>query len=97
MSDFNFFQLKQELNLKESDLSELEKGGDIMDVWMDSGVAWNLSKNENGKFEQADVIIEGLDQFRGWFLSTLLTSMAINVGFKKIWLSNFWVTKKWVI
>ena len=45
-----------------------------MDIWFDSGVSWNsvLPKNK-----QADVYIEGIDQFGGWFQSSLLTSVAI--------------------
>lgn len=48
-----------------------------MDVWLDSGVAWhtlNLSSEES-----ADVVLEGVDQFRGWFQSLLLTSVAARV------------------
>lgn len=57
-----------------------EKGGDIMDVWLDSGVAWHTLKTSkcSGNFAKADVVVEGVDQFRGWFQSSLLTSMAIN-------------------
>ncbi|XP_066603236.1 isoleucine--tRNA ligase, mitochondrial isoform X2 [Prorops nasuta] len=52
---------------------ELEKGNDIMDVWFDSGVSWSSVVPEG----QADLYLEGLDQFNGWFQSSLLTSIAL--------------------
>lgn len=48
------------------------KGTDTMDVWFDSGCIW--SSNDQSK-PVSDVIVEGSDQFRGWFQSTLITSM----------------------
>ena len=52
---------------------------DCLDVWFDSGVthASVLSENEELNFP-ADLYLEGSDQHRGWFQSSLLTSMAIN-------------------
>lgn len=47
--------------------SELYKGTDIFDVWFDSGLAWHQLDGA------ADIYVEGYDQFRGWFQSTLLT------------------------
>lgn len=44
------------------------KGTDTMDVWFDSGVSWM------GLKDVADVYLEGSDQHRGWFQSSLLTS-----------------------
>ena len=46
-----------------------------MDIWFDSGVSWN-SVLPNGR--QADLYLEGVDQFGGWFQSSLLTSVASN-------------------
>ncbi len=60
----------------------LVKETDTMDVWFDSGsthravVAKRLSPN--GKFRAADLYLEGSDQHRGWFQSSLLTSVATN-------------------
>ena len=48
------------------------KGLDTMDVWFDSGSSWS-SVLPGGV---ADVYLEGKDQFRGWFQSSLLTSVA---------------------
>lgn len=45
----------------------LRRGKDTMDVWFDSGTSWNQM---NG---QADIYLEGTDQHRGWFQSSLLT------------------------
>lgn len=51
------------------------KGTDTMDVWFDSGVSWmNLGHDHNGSNKVADLYLEGSDQHRGWFQSSLLTS-----------------------
>lgn len=54
-----------------------DKETDIMDVWFDSGTsyAYVLKDNENNSFP-ADLYLEGNDQYRGWFQSSLLTSVA---------------------
>ena len=53
------------------------KESDIMDVWFDSGSthAAVLDERENLQFP-ADLYLEGADQYRGWFQSSLLTSVA---------------------
>ncbi len=55
--------------------TEFTKGEDILDVWFDSGVSFAavLEKNENLKFP-ADLYLEGSDQHRGWFHSSLLAA-----------------------
>ncbi|RLM80431.1 isoleucine--tRNA ligase, chloroplastic/mitochondrial [Panicum miliaceum] len=57
--------------------SEYRKGTDTMDVWFDSGSSWAavLAKRDGLKFP-ADIYLEGSDQHRGWFQSSLLTSIA---------------------
>ncbi|XP_020110492.1 isoleucine--tRNA ligase, chloroplastic/mitochondrial isoform X2 [Ananas comosus] len=57
--------------------SDYQKGTDTMDVWFDSGSSWAavLTKNEGLSFP-ADIYLEGTDQHRGWFQSSLLTSIA---------------------
>ncbi|MFQ5736068.1 MAG: isoleucine--tRNA ligase [Thermodesulfobacteriota bacterium] len=57
--------------------ADLEKEEDILDVWFDSGVSFAavLEKNENLKFP-ADLYLEGSDQHRGWFHSSLLTALS---------------------
>ena len=55
----------------------LVKGEDTLDVWFDSGTSWK-SVLENDKIFPADLYLEGNDQHRGWFQSSLLTSVATN-------------------
>ncbi len=55
------------------------KGTDTMDVWFDSGSSWAavaMLREELGY--PADMYLEGSDQHRGWFQSSLLTSVAAN-------------------
>lgn len=47
-----------------------KKGGQSVDVWFDAGAAWH-SASEQGRSE-ADLVVEGQDQTRGWFLSSFL-------------------------
>ena len=59
--------------------TEFDKEKDIMDVWFDSGSthAAVLREREDLRFP-ADLYLEGADQYRGWFQSSLLTSVATN-------------------
>ena len=43
---------------------------DIMDVWFDSGTSYTVL-NRNGIDFPADLYLEGSDQYRGWFNSSL--------------------------
>ena len=54
------------------------KETDIMDVWFDSGSSWNGVLNERGMKYPSDLYLEGADQYRGWFNSSLILSMAVN-------------------
>lgn len=55
-----------------------KKETDIMDVWFDSGSSSiSVLKNRNLKFP-ADLYLEGSDQYRGWFNSSLIISTAVN-------------------
>lgn len=77
---------------------ELEKVMDILDVWFDSGSTWNAVLN-SGDYDaggyQADIYLEGSDQHRGWFQSSLLLSCAINqkAPYKSILTHGFTVDK----
>ncbi|XP_052888770.1 isoleucine--tRNA ligase, mitochondrial [Anopheles moucheti] len=66
----------------------LEKGKDILDIWFDSGVSW-LSVLGNDRV--ADLYLEGVDQFTGWFQSSLLTSVAARgkAPYKAIFVHGF--------
>ncbi|MCS6837669.1 MAG: isoleucine--tRNA ligase [Bdellovibrionaceae bacterium] len=51
-------------------------GGDILDVWFDSGVVHAaVQKKTKGMDAVADVYVEGSDQHRGWFNTSLLTAL----------------------
>ncbi|MBD1889540.1 isoleucine--tRNA ligase [Coleofasciculus sp. FACHB-SPT9] len=55
------------------------KGTDTMDVWFDSGSSWAAVAKQRPELEYpADIYLEGSDQHRGWFQSSLLTSVATN-------------------
>jgi len=56
-----------------------KKENDIMDVWFDSGVSWRAvveKRHEELNHTPVDMYLEGSDQHRGWFQSSLLTSVA---------------------
>lgn len=63
---------------------------DVLDVWFDSGVTHDTVIGK-----QADTYLEGSDQHRGWFQTSLLTSMAINnkAPFKNVVTHGFAVDK----
>ncbi|KAL8752062.1 MAG: hypothetical protein Q9199_005994 [Rusavskia elegans] len=55
--------------------SVYRRGKDTMDVWFDSGTSWT-QMTKDGNSAPADVYLEGTDQHRGWFQSSLLTYIA---------------------
>ena len=56
-----------------------KKGLDTMDVWFDSGSSWAAVCDQREEIQYpADLYLEGSDQHRGWFQSSLLTSVAVN-------------------
>lgn len=57
---------------------EFSKENDIMDVWFDSGSSHQGVLAERGMNYPADLYLEGSDQYRGWFNSSLITSVATN-------------------
>ena len=57
---------------------KFSKETDIMDVWFDSGSSHQGVLVERGMTYPADLYLEGSDQHRGWFNSSLITSVAIN-------------------
>lgn len=70
---------------------DYEKGGDILDVWFDSGITWNTLPER-----PADLYLEGLDQFSGWFYSSLVTGMALEkqAPYKNIFVHGFTVDEQ---
>ena len=69
------------------DSENYDKINDTLDVWLDSGSTFNtvmartpalVKPSTDGKPGQADLYLEGSDQHRGWFHSSLLVSCALN-------------------
>ena len=59
--------------------THFSKENDIMDVWFDSGSTWAAVADQRSNLQYpADVYLEGGDQYRGWFQSSMLTSIACN-------------------
>lgn len=58
--------------------ADYDKVTDILDVWFDSGVTHEGVLLERGLGKPADLYLEGSDQHRGWFQSSLLTGVAID-------------------
>lgn len=58
----------------------LEKENEILDVWFDSGTTFRhvVQKRDELRQEKADLYLEGSDQHRGWFQSSLKSSMMIS-------------------
>ena len=67
-------ELLEKYNLKDV---ELRKETNIMDVWFDSGVSHRAVLETRGDLlhRPADLYLEGSDQHRGWFQTSLLTSI----------------------
>ena len=63
---------------EECGCTSFKKETDIMDVWFDSGSTHQSVLVERGLKYPADLYLEGNDQYRGWFQSSLLTSVATN-------------------
>ncbi|MBF0484101.1 MAG: isoleucine--tRNA ligase [Candidatus Omnitrophica bacterium] len=58
--------------------SDFTKGSDILDVWFDSGVSHQaVAKGMLGKDIPVDLYLEGSDQHRGWFQSSLIPAVAM--------------------
>jgi len=58
-------------------IAGLEKGGDIFDVWFESGSSWNAVMRERGIGYPCDLYLEGSDQHRGWFQLSLLPALGM--------------------
>ncbi|MGA7886027.1 MAG: isoleucine--tRNA ligase [Acidobacteriaceae bacterium] len=58
--------------------TEFRRETDILDVWFDSGASWHaVLEQEPGLEPPADLYFEGGDQYRGWFHTSLLTSVGV--------------------
>ena len=79
-----------------AEASQWRKGSDTMDVWFDSGSSWAGVLQERGLHYPADLYLEGSDQHRGWFQSSLLTSVAVNghAPYKRVLTHGFTLDEK---
>ncbi|MBK8325711.1 MAG: isoleucine--tRNA ligase [Moraxellaceae bacterium] len=80
-----------------SDAENYIKVTDTLDVWFDSGVTHScVLKRRDGLRYPADLYLEGSDQHRGWFQSSLLTALAANGDkpFKTVLTHGFTVDEK---
>ena len=76
---------------------EFEKESDIMDVWFDSGASHAAVLENYSQLDRpADLYLEGTDQYRGWFNSSLLTSVAARneAPYKAVLTHGFTLDKK---
>ncbi|MBR6034147.1 MAG: isoleucine--tRNA ligase [Clostridia bacterium] len=80
---------------KECGCKHFKKENDIMDVWFDSGSTHEAVLAERG-LPPANMYLEGNDQYRGWFQSSLLTSVATKgvAPYKEILTHGFIVDEK---
>ena len=56
---------------------KLEREKDIVDVWFESGVSWLAMAAKDAEHRNIDLYLEGSDQHRGWFHSSLLASIGV--------------------
>lgn len=64
-----------------------------MDIWFDSGISWSYALDGQ---KVADLYLEGIDQFTGWFQSSLMTSIAVRnqSPYKSLFVHGFAVDEK---
>ncbi|MCP4005729.1 MAG: isoleucine--tRNA ligase [bacterium] len=61
--------------VKRGSLEGLRPSSDIFDVWFESGASWNAVMRRRGLPYPTDLYLEGSDQHRGWFQSSLLVAL----------------------
>jgi isoleucyl-tRNA synthetase len=75
----------------------LKKGGDILDVWFESGSSWNavMRERSGGEDFPVELYLEGSDQHRGWFQLSLLPAIGVmgRPPFKTLLTHGFMVDK----
>jgi isoleucyl-tRNA synthetase len=71
---------------------DLEKEKNIVDIWFESGVTHLAVLGRDGMPWPSDLVLEGGDQFRGWFRSSLITAVAIKgrAPYRRV-MKNGWV------
>ncbi len=79
-----------------AEAADYEKVTDILDVWFDSGVTHEGVLAARGLGKPADLYLEGSDQHRGWFQSSLLTAIAMDgaAPYRQVLTHGFTVDEK---
>ncbi len=91
-----WFDLKAE-DLLGEDAKEYDKLNDTLDVWFESGASYHCVLQQRGYLSYpADLYLEGSDQYRGWFHTSLLSSVACNgfAPYKQVLTHGFTVDAK---
>ncbi|KAF2884619.1 hypothetical protein ILUMI_21555 [Ignelater luminosus] len=90
ISDLLPDHIRSDINVS---IDTIKKGTDIFDIWFDSGLSWS---NVLGADQTADLYLEGVDQFTGWFQSSLMTSVALQnkAPYKSIYVHGFTVDEQ---
>jgi isoleucyl-tRNA synthetase len=72
--------------------ADFEKEKNIVDIWFESGVTHLAVLGRDGMPWPSDLVLEGGDQFRGWFRSSLITAVAIKgrAPYRRV-MKNGWV------
>nr|WP_245232287.1 isoleucine--tRNA ligase [Thiorhodococcus minor] len=92
-----WFALEPTDLLGEEEGAQYEKVHDTLDVWFDSGVTHAcVLEHRDGLHSPADLYLEGSDQHRGWFQSSLMTSVAMHgrAPYKQVLTHGFTVDAK---
>lgn len=76
-----WYELELPTLLGQQEAEQYEKINDTLDVWFDSGVSYAHMRDIHPDYSfPADLYLEGSDQHRGWFMSSLFASMAAEGG-----------------
>ena len=59
-------------------VSDWQRENDIVDVWFESGCSWLAMLDRGDDYQRIDLYLEGSDQHRGWFHSSLLVGIAVS-------------------
>ncbi|CAM3587212.1 MULTISPECIES: isoleucine--tRNA ligase [Pseudoalteromonas] len=92
-----WYDLEPSVLLSEADAQQYVKVQDTLDVWFDSGVTHACVVDAREELTgPADLYLEGSDQHRGWFMSSMMTSVAINghAPYKQVLTHGFTVDEK---
>lgn len=92
-----WFNLDKQEFLSAEEATQYNKSTDVLDVWFDSGTThYSVLRQRLGLKPPADIYLEGSDQHRGWFQSSLLTSCAVygQAPFRQIFTHGFTVDEQ---